>query len=184
MIRAQRLAIITLLDREMFQHGSWCGETHLQKATFVLQELLGAKTEYDFILYKHGPFSFDLRDDLASMQADGLLELVVRHPEYGPSYLPTEFADIFLKRFSKTVGAHEAQAGFVAKYLADKNVGELEKIATALFILKHSEIKSREKRAEELIRLKPHISERSASLATKEIDRLAEQSKEFMLQDE
>ena len=177
----QRLVVFTLLDKEMSQHDSWCGETHLQKAAFVLQELLGAKTGYDFILYKHGPFSFEVRDDLSLMRADGLLELVVRHPEYGPSYLPTRFASTFLKRFPKTVGIHKAQVKFVAENLASKNVSELEKIATALFIRKHSKIKSREHRAEELVQLKPHISEPDALLATKEVDRLIQQSKELVL---
>lgn len=182
MNRPQRLAVFALLDKEMSVHQSWCGETHLQKATFILQELLGAKTGYEFILYKHGPFSFEVRDDLSMMQADGLLELVVRHPEYGPSYLPTEFADTFLKRFPKIIGTHKAQIKFVAKNIGSKNVSELERLATALFILKHSKIKSKERRAQELVRLKPHISEPDALLATKEIDRLTEQSKELVIQ--
>jgi hypothetical protein len=182
MNRTQRLAVFTLLDKEMLAHQSWCGETHLQKATFVLQELLGAKTGYDFILYKHGPFSFEVRDDLSLMRAEGLLELVVRHPEYGPSYVPTQFADKFLHRFHNTISTHKAQIRFVAKSIGNKNVSELEKLATALFIRKNSKLKSIEKRAQELVRLKPHVSEPEALLATKEVDRLTKQSRELVIQ--
>jgi hypothetical protein len=178
----KRQAVVVLLDKEMAAHDSWCGETHLQKAVFVLQELLCADTGYEFILYKHGPFSFEFRDDLASMRADGLLEIVVRDREYGPSYLPTEFANTFLERFPRTVRAHEAQVRFIAKQLADKNVSELEKIATALFIYKRFDIPSRRGRAQELVRLKPHISEKDAVLAIKEIDRLAEESRDLVMQ--
>ena len=35
---------------------------------------------YDFTLYKHGPFSFDLRDDIHALRADGLLDLEPRPP--------------------------------------------------------------------------------------------------------
>jgi len=176
-----RLAVFALLDKEMNLHDSWCGETHLQKAVFVLQELLGAKTEYNFILYKHGPFSFEVRDDLSLMRANGLIDVIVRDPQYGPSYVPTAFAEVFLARFPRTVAAHLVPARFVAENLGPKNVSELERIATALFIRKHSKVKSRERRAEELVRLKPHISGPDALQATKDVDVLAEQSKTLMM---
>jgi hypothetical protein len=182
MKRVQRLAVFALLDIELNQHASWCGETHLQKAMYVLQALLGAETGYDFILYKHGPFSFELRDDLSLMRADGLLEMVVKHPQYGPSYLPTEFANTFLGRFSKTVETHQAQARFVAEHFGGKNVAELERVATALFVRQSSKSRSRKQRAVELVRLKPHISEPDALQATAEIDWLAEESKPLALQ--
>ena len=75
MKRSQRAALLTLLNREMLRRGSWCGETHLQKATLFLQDLMGVDSGFEFILYRHGPFSFDLRYELSSMQADNLLEL-------------------------------------------------------------------------------------------------------------
>jgi len=182
MNRAQRLAILTLLDKEMLANKSWCGETHLQKAIFVLQELLGVKVGYDFILYKHGPFSFEVRDDLSIMRAEGLLDLVVRHLEYGPSYLPTEFADKFIQRFPRTVSTHKAQVKFAAKSVGNKNVNELERIATALFIRKNSKLKTIEKRVKELVKLKPHISESDARTATREVDLLTKQSRQLVFQ--
>src|ERR1700685_1400925 len=114
MKHSQRAAILTLLNREMLKRDSWCGETHIQKATFFLQDLLGVDSGFDFILYRHGPFSFDLRDELSSMQADGLMELAVRREGYGPAYVPTSFSQTFLKRFPKTAARYADQVGFVA----------------------------------------------------------------------
>jgi hypothetical protein len=179
--RVKRFAVVALLDKYMDECGSWCGETHLQKALFVLQELFSPDLGYEFILYKHGPFSFEFRDDLASMRADGLLEIVVRHPEYGPSYLPTEFTDAFLERFPKTARNHEIQIRFVAHQLADKNVTELEKIATALFIYKRFSFESKHERARELVRLKPHISDSDALSATTAVDSLAKESQNLVM---
>ena len=47
MKRSQKLALLTLLNREMLSRGSWCGETHIQKATFFLQELLGVDAGFN-----------------------------------------------------------------------------------------------------------------------------------------
>ena len=40
----------------------------------------------DYILYKHGPYSFDLRSELAVMRARYQLDLKPRYP-YGPSFI-------------------------------------------------------------------------------------------------
>ncbi len=88
MNRLQRAAILSTLAEELLEIGSWCGETHLQKATFFLQHMLKVPTEWDFVLYRYGPFSFELRDELTAMRADQLLELIPMQP-YGPRLLPT-----------------------------------------------------------------------------------------------
>src|ERR1039458_10326941 len=90
MKRSQRAALITLLNREMLKRGSWCGETHIQKAMFFLQDLLGVETDFEFVLYRHVPFSFELRDELSSMRADELLDLTVRREGYGPQMAGVE----------------------------------------------------------------------------------------------
>ena len=174
MKRGQRFAMLLLLDKEMLREGSWCGETHIQKGTFLLQELLSLESDYQFVLYKHGPFSFELRDDLSEMQADGLLNLVARQQGYGPSYLPSGEADEFLTRYPRTTSRFEAPVKLIAKKLGDRGVAELERISTALFIKNRSELTSIRDRAAELVRLKPHISASDALTATEDVDRLVE----------
>src|SRR4051794_26143774 len=90
----------------MSKRGSWCGETHVQKTTFLLQQLLSVDIGFEFVLYKHGPFSFDLRDALSEMVADNLLESVVRQPGYGPSLVPTIDSREYLERFPNTLSSY------------------------------------------------------------------------------
>ena len=64
MERLQKAAILTELADQLRREGSWCGHTHMQKATYFLQDLLEVPTGYEFILYKHGPYSFDLSEEM------------------------------------------------------------------------------------------------------------------------
>ena len=184
MKRSQRAAILTLLNREMLRKGSWCGETHIQKATFFLQDLLGVGAGFDFILYRHGPFSFDLRDELSSMQADDLLELAVRREGYGPTYMPTPFSQTFLERFPKTTARYLEQIRFIADELSDKGVAELERLATAFFIADREGVSDTARRAHRLVELKPHVSLSDARAACEQVDLLVERSHFFSLKEE
>jgi len=168
----------------MLKRGSWCGETHIQKAAFFLQDLLGVDAGFDFILYRHGPFSFDLRDELSSMQADGLLELAVKRDGYGPTYVPTPFSAVFLGRFPKTTARYMKQIKFVADELSDKGVAELERLATAFFIADREGIHQIGRQAQRLVDLKPHISLQEARSACEEVDRLIERSGPMSLKEE
>lgn len=73
MNRMKRSALLTKLVQRLRDEGSWGGETHVQKVTYFLQELMEVPLDFDFILYKHGPYSFDLHDEIAALRGDGLL---------------------------------------------------------------------------------------------------------------
>jgi hypothetical protein len=92
--RLAQEAVLAGLARRLDERGSWSGETHLQKAAYLLHELTDVPFEFEFILYKHGPFSFELRDELSAMRADRLLE---RQPQPAPmghaSLLPNAAAN-------------------------------------------------------------------------------------------
>lgn len=60
MERLNRAAVLLNLVETLRSKGSWASETHFQKAAYFLQELLRVPLEFEFILYKHGPFSFGL----------------------------------------------------------------------------------------------------------------------------
>lgn len=98
MDRMRKAGLLTRLIEELHNNGSWCGETHVQKATFFAQELTKIPLGFDFILYKHGPFSFDLRDELTALRADGLLKLETQWP-YGPRISPTQQSE-YIKSLS------------------------------------------------------------------------------------
>src|SRR2546425_12633108 len=111
MDRLGRDVILLELLRKLREHGSWCGETHMQKATYFLQHLMQVPLDFQFILYKHGPFSFDLRDELTAMRADGLLALQPQEP-YGPSLMPGPAAPEVEKRHRMTVQKYRKQIAF------------------------------------------------------------------------
>ena len=105
-IAFRRAAILTELMDQLRANGSWCGETHVQKATYFLQEVLGVPTGFEYILYKHGPYSFDLTADLTALRADFLMEFNHRSPGYGPGLVPTPTTRSFASRYPRTLKAN------------------------------------------------------------------------------
>jgi hypothetical protein len=153
----RRKAILTSLIQKMVVHGSWCGETHVQKTVYFLSDVFSLDLDLDFLLYKHGPFSFDLRDTLADMKADNLVEIRIRRENYGPSLLPGNMAEDFIERYPKTLGKWEPVLEFVASNIGARSVAELERLATALYVwhqegIDESDIPTR------VHELKPHVS--------------------------
>ncbi len=159
MDRLKRDAILIRLVEALRKRGSWCGATHLQKATFFLQEMLGVEMGFDFTLYKHGPFSFDFSDELTAMRADGFVALRVQNPDYGPSIVPEPAAETLCQRFPKTLKRHEALIKFVADKLGNKPVVELERLATAFYVSQALGAETDANTcAKQIHKLKPHIS--------------------------
>jgi len=163
MERRERDAVIAELIEQLHGRGSWCGETHVQKSMYLLQEIARLPTGFEFILYKHGPFSFDLRDELTAMRADFLLELEVRQPDYGPSLKLTENMDSVSRRYRKCVEQARPVIRFIAERVGDRQVVELERLGTALYVRRrHPEETNSLALARKIVELKPHISEPEA----------------------
>ena len=133
MERLQRAAILTELMDRLRANGSWCGETHVQKAVYFLQEILGVPTGFEYILYKHGPYSFDLTADLTALRADFLMELNHRSPGYGPGLVPTPTSMELRDRYPRTLANNRPQIEYIAKAFGARGVADLEKLATALY---------------------------------------------------
>lgn len=158
MKRRQREAVLAELALRMRAHDSWCGETHLQKAAYVLEELGGVPLGFGHVLYKYGPFAYDLRDELGVMRADGLVESE-QVAGYGPRLRPTAAAERqLLARWPKTLKRYRPQIDFVAERFGSKGVGELERLATALWVQAHHADEGDEQQAVRLHEIKPHVS--------------------------
>lgn len=165
-------AIVASLVEKMQDRQGWCGETHIQKTAYFLKGLMGVPLDYDFIIYKHGPYSFDLHDDLMAMKATRFVKTEARSPYYGPSFRQGELIEVLTSRFPKTLKKYEQQIEFVAKELSNKNVRELERLGTALFITAQKSEASVEKRARLVNRLKPHVTVAQARTAVIDVDGL------------
>jgi hypothetical protein len=167
---ADRSAIILELAAQLRAHGSWAGETHVQKAAYVMQELLGVPSEFRFVLYKHGPFSFELRDFLNRMETWGYIRFEEQPYPYGPKIIEGDLPAM-LRSESDAPKLYGKGIEFVARQLGMCNVSELERISTALFIERDSSV-SAEERAERLNTLKPHVSLKEASRAFERLEEI------------
>ena len=161
MERLKRSAIVLSLIEHLREEGNWCGETHIQKTTYFLQELLEVPLGFKFILYKHGPYSFDLSDELMAMRADMLIQLKSQQP-YGPSIVPGPTSEQLKKLYPKTLKRHEKEVRFIANQLAKYGVADLERIATVFFVAKESDISDPHEIATQINRIKSHISKEEA----------------------
>jgi hypothetical protein len=171
MDRSQRQAVLLSLIQHLRDNGSWCGETHFQKSAFFLQELLKVPLDLNVIFYKYGPYSFDLSDEITALRADLLLTVQARDP-YGPSLLLSENAATVLARYPATLARYGPAIRFVAERLGPKNVSDLERLATALYVSLRKPQATAEEQAEEITQLKPHVSLDDAGAALQAVSRM------------
>jgi hypothetical protein len=170
--RLAQEAVLVRLARRLDENGSWSGETHIQKAAFLLHELTHVPFDFEFILYKHGPFSFELRDELSAMRADRLLERQPQPAPYGPRIVVTERGEQLERRLAKTMERFGPSIDWIAAQTGQRNVLELERLATALWITRNTDQTDDDARAQELTHIKPHVTRESALTAIREIDEL------------
>jgi uncharacterized protein YwgA len=168
----ERANVVLQLGQALKRNGSWTGETHVQKAGYFLQQLLRVPTDFEYILYKHGPFSFELREQLTSMQAENFIRWAPQ-PPYGPTLEPGSLSEELNQQFGDTANLYTAQIAFVAAKLGSKSVAELERIATALYVTTEEKRLGND-RSTRIIELKPHIRPEQAQKAVKEFDEIAE----------
>lgn len=172
----QNRAVIVTLINALREKGNWCGETHIQKAAFFLKNLTGVPIDFDFILYKHGPYSFELHDELNVMRAFELLDLEINYP-YGPRIATANMGIKLRERFPKKPAQYEKQISFIADKLGDKGVVDLERLATAYFVTLENAESDADARAKAIVALKPHIKPDAAKKAVLDVDAMVEEGR-------
>jgi hypothetical protein len=187
----EQSGLILALANALREHGSWAGETHIQKAGYLLQHLVNVPLGVNFILYKHGPFSFlykhgpfsfNLRAQLAEMESEQFVTWEPRPFPYGPTMMPGRSGELLLAVASSPKQYH-AQIDFVAEKLANKRVTDLERLAAALYVTQEPGV-AREQRPARINALKPHVTIQDAVAAVEEIDHLQTeaQAKELIVE--
>ena len=176
MNRLAEEAVLLGLASRLWERDSWCGETHIQKASYLLSELRDIDFDFDFILYKHGPFSFELRDELTSMRAEGLLESVAPDRRYGPRLAVTPAGEKRQKRFTTTMARYERALDWIAETIGSRGVVDLERLATAMWVTREDPGATPGARVQRLVSIKPHIDPSDAEEAFEEIDSLLAQT--------
>jgi uncharacterized protein YwgA len=177
--RLKKAAVLTRFVSALRERGSWGGETHIQKAAYFLQELLGVPLGFRFVLYWYGPFSFDLRDELTGLRGDELLTLNPQYP-YGSSYKSTERASYVQSLFEKTLDEYRERIEFVADQLGAQGVKSLERLATGYYVTKGLPKAAVEDRALRLTKIKPHVSHEDAVAAIQMVDKMITKSKPLL----
>lgn len=180
MNRLVQEAVLVGLAGRLAANGSWAGETHLQKAAYLLSELRDVDFDFEFILYKHGPFSFELRDELSSMRAEGLIARITPNPRYGSQLRVTPRGSALEHEFSRTMERYGPSLDWIADKLGDRGVMELERLATAMWMTRHFEGAPVHTRAEELVKVKPHIPLPAAIESVEEIDRMLDDRETYV----
>ncbi len=170
------VTLIQLIE-SLRNHSSWCGETHVQKASYILQQLTSVPVDFNFILYKHGPYSFDLHDELIDMRENELIAIEIFDESYGPRITVTERGKNLVNRNKKIISWNNDSIEYIGGKLEKKGVVELERLSTALYVTKELDTENIPDRINEINKLKPHINPEQAEKAINEIDHLIQESK-------
>ena len=170
-------SMLLFMIRSLKEEGSWCGETHVQKGLYLCQQITWAPFEFKFILYKHGPYSFDLSECLQRLVADDLVQIQTR-PPYGPSLALSEEACLLAGKVSSDERL-SSSIRFIARKLGRKGVADLERLATAVYVnRKFGSGLPLEERVTILTSLKTHVPAGAARLAFSEVDTIEREASE------
>src|SRR5947209_20546127 len=72
--------------------GSRAGKTALIKGLFIAEAEGSVEIPFEFFLYKHGPYSTDIEDNIDQMKSYGALKLEPAFDGYGVHLSPAEMA--------------------------------------------------------------------------------------------
>lgn len=159
--------LATIVDR-VRTAGHFCGETLLQKATLFLKDVFDIPFETSYRLYHYGPFSFDLREKLQSMEADDIVKIEAH--EYGATFGVSSRYGMLQRQFPVTLKRYDQAIDFVVRELAPLGVKKLEPLATALLIAGQDPKATIEDRVTRLREVKPHVDAAEARWAVEQVD--------------
>jgi hypothetical protein len=165
---SNNVVTLKLLD-SLREHGSWGGETHLQKAAYLLKEMYNVPLDNEFVLYKHGPFSFDLRDEMAQLKTARQVQVEPQPAPFGPKLGISQVGQNLLNRLQYRWEPYREQINQVAQWLSDYGVKKLEQLATAWHVISETPQGNRSAWQARLQEIKPHIGEEDAQAAIAEI---------------
>ena len=164
----KQAAILAAFVDKVRQAGLGCGETLLQKAAFVMKELFDVPLSDEFRIHYYGPFSFQLRSRLATMEADDFVRVTPR--ELGVTYDTGDRYAQLLEQFPKTLATYDHAISFVAEHMGKLGVKRLEPLTTALFVTRQQPAATASAREAKLREIKQHVTPAEAKDAITTID--------------
>ena len=97
---------------------------------------------YSFVLYKHGPYSFDLKLDTSRLLGRRMLKQEPSAPPYGPRLRATTIMSNHVARHHEAIGRHSKDITRVVQFVGSRGVAELERLSTALYVTVQNEEES------------------------------------------
>lgn len=170
MSASTNVAILAELVSRLRSVGNWCGETHVQKTVYLLQSACQVSMGYSFVLYKYGPYSFDLELDIARLLGRRMLKQEPSTPPYGPRLKATTVMSKHVSRYPDAICRHSEDISRVVQFVGRRGAAELERLTTALYVIERHGEESIEARARRINELKPHVSVELATEALRELD--------------
>lgn len=163
MTEGERLELLLSFIRMLRDVGSWTGRTHIHKFVFFVQALLDVSSDYNFVLYQRGPYSFDLDADIRTLRSIRAVDILPNHP-YGPTYFHTREPTQM-----RSIGPEAtAQLNELAKILGPRNAADLELLATTLWAMEEG-ITADEDIVQRVLSLKPQFSKEEVEGAVKTV---------------
>src|ERR1039458_1866708 len=130
------------------------------------------------MLYKHGPYSFELNNELTAMRASNIFEFEFPKEGYGPSFTATSFGVRLFEMHKENIERYFPVNKFLAEWFKSSDVRQLERLATAYYVTKKNPRDPALERAKKLISLKPHVDIQAADRAIRIVDEKRTQAKQ------
>ena len=170
----ERHALLANLINQMQNNKSWTGRTHIQKSVYFLQNLLNVPLNLPFLLYKYGPYSFELDAEIQEMYNYGALQFDSMPLTYGPGYKLGPSSDDLLKRFGKIAEKYKKEINFVASKISPNSIFKLERLGTAMYVSTTPDevklSKTTKEKIKRICQLKPHLNPEEVQNALDEFD--------------
>jgi len=134
------------------------GKTQVQKLVYFAQHC-GMPLQYRYQIYRYGPYSFDLSQELSSLDSLGVLNMQSAPSGYGLDISVGKFADRF-----KLEPRYQKKIQKIVKDFGSNTVAQLEVKATIHFVFSvvkktASGGKTRPQVVQKVHALKPHFSQ-------------------------
>ena len=146
-------AIVLRAVRGLNAANSWTGKTHVIKSLYIASTK--ADLPFEFVLFKHGPYSFDANDAIESMSAVGFLNLTAT-PPYGVQLKPGRFEGLLDENVDTSTVAVVDRA---IELVGNAGVQELEALATSIWVAEKGGFEGDDAWLMAVKGLKPHLAD-------------------------
>lgn len=133
---------------------SWTGKTHVIKSLYIASTKTALP--FEFVLFKHGPYSFDANDAIESMSAVGFLNLTAT-PPYGVQLKPGRFEGLLDESVDPSTVAVVDRA---IELVGNVGVQELEAFATSIWVAEKNGFEGNDAWLKAVKELKPHLADK------------------------